>query len=437
MMSAEDILNKAKNVTDEAEVYCSREKDTPVGFESNRLKHIESREFSGIALRVHKNGKTGFSSTSNVNDIDGLIERTLETVEFGSQADWQFPSRQDYDPIDVYDPSVENTSIDEMAGMGQELIDKMRKESSETIWDVSIDKSTSLVEVMNSNGCSMEYKKSGYSMWAEGTLVKEDDMLFVWDGKSQCNKFTDFSSIADSLKEQLHLSNELAEAPEGNIPVIFTPRGVAGILLGSLLTGLNGKTIIEGSSPLSGKIGEQVLHKDLSIEDNPRLPMVSGSRMADDEGIPTKRLNLITNGVVENFLFDLNSASKAKTKTTGSASRSIASLPSPASSVIILKEGSTKYTDMISNIKSGLIIERLLGAGQGNVLGGDFSANVLLGYRIENGQITGRVKDTMISGNVYDVLSNIDSISQESQWVGGSVKSPSMCCRKVSVSKKS
>jgi len=283
----------------------------------------------------------------------------------------------------------------------------------------------------------MEYQKSGYSMWAEGTLVKEDDMLFVWDGKSQCDKFTDSSSITGSLKEQLRLSNELAEAPDGDVPVIFTPKGVAGVLLGSLLTGLNGKTIVEGSSRLAGKIGEQVLHKDLSIEDNPRLPMVSGSRMADDEGIPTKRLNLITNGVVENFLFDLNSAYKAKTKTTGSASRSIASLPSPTSSVLILNEGSIKYADMISNIKSGLIVERLLGAGQGNILGGDFSANVLLGYRIESGQITGRVKDTMISGNVYDALSNIDSISKESQWVGGSVKSPSICCRKVSVSKKS
>ena len=62
---------------------------------------------------------------------------------------------------------------------------------------------------------------------------------------------------------------------------------------------------------------------------------------------------------------------------------------------------------MVKSVKEGIVVEELMGAGQGNVMGGDFSGNVLLGYKIENGEIVGRVKDTIVSGNVHDALRGI------------------------------
>ncbi|MEJ2048180.1 MAG: metallopeptidase TldD-related protein, partial [Dehalococcoidia bacterium] len=74
--------------------------------------------------------------------------------------------------------------------------------------------------------------------------------------------------------------------------------------------------------------------------------------------------------------------------------------------------------------------------GQGNILSGDFSGNVLLGYKIENGKIVGRVKDTMVSGNVYQVLNEISAIGNDAKWVGSSVSTPSLYCPSVSVASK-
>ena len=91
---------------------------------------------------------------------------------------------------------------------------------------------------------------------------------------------------------------------------------------------------------------------------------------------------------------------------------------------------------MIKDVKDGIVVEQLLGAGQGNVLAGEFNANVLLGYRIENGEISGRVKDTVISGNVYDVLNSLAAIGSESRWLGGRFKTPPIYCRSVSISAK-
>ena len=91
---------------------------------------------------------------------------------------------------------------------------------------------------------------------------------------------------------------------------------------------------------------------------------------------------------------------------------------------------------MVANIKLGLVVEQLMGAGQGNVLNGDFSGNVLLGYKIENGRITGRVKDTMVSGNVYQTLKQIEALGNDARWVEGFLKTPSIYCANLSVATK-
>ena len=88
---------------------------------------------------------------------------------------------------------------------------------------------------------------------------------------------------------------------------------------------------------------------------------------------------------------------------------------------------------MIKNTSEGLIVEDVIGLGQSNVINGEFSVNVNLGYKIENGEIVGRVKDTMIAGNSYDALANISSIGQKAEWVGGSLKAPAIQVEKLSV----
>jgi PmbA protein len=91
---------------------------------------------------------------------------------------------------------------------------------------------------------------------------------------------------------------------------------------------------------------------------------------------------------------------------------------------------------MVEDMKEGLIVEQVMGAEQGNLLGGDFGGNVLLGYKVENGEIVGRVKDTMIAGNVYQVLKELLGIGQEARWVGGVLQTPPLYCSSVSVTTK-
>jgi PmbA protein len=87
---------------------------------------------------------------------------------------------------------------------------------------------------------------------------------------------------------------------------------------------------------------------------------------------------------------------------------------------------------MLQDVDEGLVVEQLMGAAQTNVLGGEFSGNVLLGYKVERGEIVGRVKDTVVSGNVYQVLNDLVGIGREARWVGA-VFTPALYCSNLTV----
>ena len=91
------------------------------------------------------------------------------------------------------------------------------------------------------------------------------------------------------------------------------------------------------------------------------------------------------------------------------------------------------FREMVQDMKEGLIIEQLMGAEQGNLLSGEFSGNVLLGFKVEGGKVVGRVKDTVVSGNVYQILKELVALGKEASWVGGVIKTPHIYCPFLSV----
>ena len=429
----QQVLERAKAVSEQAEVFYLTGRSRPVVFEANRLKSLVGRESSGIALRLIKNGRIGFSSTTHWDGADTLVDNALETAPFGPEAAMDFPGHSDFSEIPLYDPAVESQSLEDMIGFGQRLIDDVRAVEPDLLCDASVSRSVSTLRLLNSNGASAEYTRSGFSAYVGGALIKGTDMLFLGDGDRSCSPISDPQPLVDSVLTQLERGRDIAPPASGDLSVIFTPRSVAGALLSPLLAGFNGKSILQGSSPLVGKLGEKLLDERFSLWDDPTMAMVPGSRAFDDEAVPSAKMPLIENGVIRNFLYDLQTAGQAGAQSTGSAHRGLNSLPSPGVSVGVVPAGDVAFDDMVADIQDGIIVERLLGAGQSNILAGEFNANVLLGYRIEKGKITGRLKNTVINGNVYTVLKELRGLGSDATWLGGSFKTPSIYCGGISV----
>ena len=431
----EEILEAALKVANAADLFWVESRSTPVAFESNRLKHLQTKESRGVGLRIIKDGRIGFSATNRMEDVDGIVSRALEVSPYGAKAEFSLPSSAEHPEVPTYDPEVQQVSIEKMVELSQAMVDGVLAGHPDVLCDAGVSQSVVKVRILNSKGLDASYEKTVFSLGLGGTLVRGTDMLFVGDGESSCRPIADASDIVARVTGQLDQAHDMAEVTTGRFPVVFTPDAVAGLLLSPLLVGFNGKTVLQGSSPLVGRLGEKIVDERFSLYDDGTIAYRPGSRPWDDEGIPTRITPLIENGVARNFIYDLKTAAQAGAESTGNASRGAGSLPSPSTSVISITEGDMSFEDMVADMKEGLVVERFLGAGQTNILAGDFSGNVLLGYKVENGRMVGRVKNSMLSGNVYETLNNLIAIGSKARWRGGSLRTPHLYCSNVSVAK--
>ncbi len=437
MEHLEEVLRSARKEAEQSEVFSVSSRATPIQFEANELKQVQTKESTSTGLRIFRKGRIGFATASGGGDVGALVEMAVETSQFGSPSAFQFPSGQDYSEVSTFDPEVDKIAMERMVEMGKELIARIRGHTPDILCDVQVTRGTSSISFINSQGGEGKYDKSFFSLSLEGILVRDTDMLFVGDGESSCRPgFVGTDGLADRIIWQLEMAKKKAAVSTGLLPVIFTPIGVASALMSPLTLAFNGKTVLEGASPLKDKLGEQVFDKRLSLWDDATIAYGVGSYPFDDEGVSGRCLPLFTNGVVTNFLYDLQTASLAGTQSTGNGQRAGGGFPRPGISSLILSGGDVPFQSMVEDMKEGLIVEQLMGADQGNILGGDFGGNVLLGYKVENGEIVGRVKDTMIAGNVYQVLKELRSIGRETRWVGGILQTPHLYCSGVSVSTK-
>jgi PmbA protein len=207
------------------------------------------------------------------------------------------------------------------------------------------------------------------------------------------------------------------------MPVLFSPTG-APVLGLPLIHGLNGKNVYRGISPMAGQEEKQLFDEKLIVVDDPTLDGRPGSSSHDDEGVPRRRNVLIDQGRLTGYIYDLKTAALARTEPTGNGERSLFSPPSPSFSNMVVANGETPVDDIITGIDKGLLVEAPLGLGQGNVISGAFSNNLSLAFKIENGEIVGRVKDVSVAGNIYQDLQDIGASSLESEWVFGGIRLP-------------
>jgi PmbA protein len=433
----EDVLGSARRQADQAEVFSASARATTIQFEANELKQVQTKESSSTALRIFKEGRIGFATASGGGDVEALVDMAVETSQFGSPASLQFPSRQEYSEVHTFSPEVERMAMERMVEIGKELIARVKGHTPDILCDVQVTKGTICVSLINSQGGEGEYDKSFFGLSLEGILVRDTDMLWVEDSESSCRSdLVGVHELADRVIWQLEMARRKAAVSTKLLPVVFSPIGVASALLSPLLLAFNGKSVLEGASPLKDKLGKQVFDEKLSLWDDATIAYGVGSYPFDDEGVSGRRVPLVTNGVVTNFLYDLQTASLAGTESTGNGRRAGGGAPSPAISSLVVEKGEFSFREMVKDMKEGLVVEEVIGAEQGNILGGDFGGNVLLGYKVENGEIVGRVKDTMIAGNVYQVLRELPGIGRETRWVSGTLQTPPLYCSDISVTTK-
>ena len=410
-MSIEQIVEKASRKGLAAQATLKAQETSKVDFENDRLKSAESSQRTEIQLRVIKDGKVGISSTTDPNDVDGVVNRALEAAEFGSPAHYELPEAQLLPEVKTFDPTIPTLTKPDMIRLGQGMMDMIKSYNPEILAGAGVNHVQSKIEYANSAGARYTANHTDFGVSAGGQLVRGTDILFAGDSIRHKQRTLDPEEIAERAINYFRMAEQIIPIQTGEYPVIFTPGGLIALLL-SLALGMDGKNVLLGASPLAGKLGHSIADPRLTLVDDPLMDYGPNTASFDNEGVPKARLPLIENGVLRNFVYDLDTAGRAGAKPTGHGStRSYSNL--------VINPGDTPYAEMLKGIHQGLLVHEFLGLGQGNPINGDFSVNLFLGYKIEDGEIVGRVKDVMLAGNALHAIQDIAAISKEREWVSG------------------
>ncbi|MBD2358635.1 TldD/PmbA family protein [Tolypothrix sp. FACHB-123] len=421
---AEHLLELAmKSGAEAAEVYQSRSLSRPIFFEANRLKQLETSQSEGTALRLWRNGRPGLTVAYGNIEPQAMVERSLalsqlnqpEPVELVANTGSSYPDLGRSVPIEV------------LVNWGKEAIALVRDAYPDVLCNSDWECDVENTRLVNTAGLDCYYTDTTLSCYMSAEWVRGDDFLSVSDGQTQRDEL-DPEKLAYQILQRLIWARNNVSAPNGRVPVLFTSKA-ADMLWGTVQAALNGKRVLDQASPWAERLGKLVVAPNLTLYQDPQAGPYSCP--FDDEGCPTNSLVFIQDGVLQNFYSDRTTGRQLGTGSTGNGFRaSLGSYPSPGLFNFLIQPGSASLPNLIQQMDDGLIVDQMLGGGSG--LAGDFSINIDLGYRVQNGQVIGRIKDTMVAGNIYSALKQLVSLGGDADW-NGSCYTPSLIVEGLSI----
>jgi TldD protein len=213
---------------------------------------------------------------------------------------------------------------------------------------------------------------------------------------------------------QAALTNlEARPAPAGEIPVVLGA-GWPGILLHEAIGhGLEGDFNRKGSSAFTGRIGQRVAAKGVTVLDDGTIADRRGSLNVDDEGNVSQRNVLIEDGILKGYLQDAMNARLMGVAATGNGRReSYAHIPMPRMTNTYMLGGDMEPEEIVKSIKKGLYATNF-GGGQVDITSGKFVFSASQAYWVENGKIQYPVKGATLVGNGPDALTRVSMIGND------------------------
>lgn len=231
------------------------------------------------------------------------------------------------------------------------------------------------------------------------------------------------SAVIDTYVDQAvqaALTNlDARPAPAGEMTVVLGA-GWPGILLHEAIGhGLEGDFNRKGSSAFSGRIGQRVAAKGVTVLDDGTIADRRGSLNVDDEGNASQRNVLIEDGILKGYIQDAMNARLMKVQPTGNGRReSYAHIPMPRMTNTYMLGGGKEPAEIIASIKKGLYASNF-GGGQVDITSGKFVFSASEAFWVENGKIQYPVKGATLVGNGPDALTRVSMIGNDMKLDSG------------------
>ena len=413
---AEKAKKEVENNCDAYEIYVDESKLIELDSKQDELDFAKEEIEAGIGIRVIKDNKIGFAFTSNLNKISETAKQSIENTKLNKiDENYSFAEVEKVKDVKkVYDKRFNDLDLNESIELLKSVISQAIDSGCE-VTESGFSASAGRSLILNSNGVSIENKGTGFGIALSVTIQKDGEVATAYNSSSSRFYDLDGEKLANEVCDLAKSSLNSKPIETDNYNVVLDYYAATG-LLQTFITAFDGENVARGRSILKDKIGTEIVNPSLSIIDNPLLEKGMNTTRCDGEGSVSETTELIKDGVLNSFIYDIYTANKEGVKTTSNGYRgSYLSTPMISPSNLEFKFDEMKD---LSEIKKGVLTTSVLGAHTANPISGDFSVEANNAFKIENGEITEPINKAMISGNIFEIMKQVEGLKSEIKQYG-------------------
>ncbi len=423
----EEILTQARSRgADFADIRIANGQGTSISVEDGQADKIHSGESSGAGLRVLVDGAWGFAPTNLVTreELRRCLDDALAMARAASGHVTDRGMVAEVEPVEAQVDSDARTDPREVPLSDRVRrifeIERVARERDERIVNTTAGyrDAAGTLTIANSFGTWIEQEATRCSVRVMATAQSGDVRQFATESEAGPRGYEIIEEIdpeawAGGTADKALALLDAAPAPAGTFDVIIDPR-VCGLLVHEAF-GHNAEAdaVWAGESILAGHEGEQVCSELVTIVDDPSIEGINGSFRYDHEGVPGRRQEIITGGVLQGYLHSLETAARLGAEPNGRArAQSHQDEPLVRMSNTFIEAGDATLEEMIADTERGLLLK---GAYWGYVFTarGQFTCNVENAWAIEGGEPGQHYRNASFAGLTMEMLSRVDAVGDE------------------------
>jgi PmbA protein len=396
---------------DAADALAVRSVSLAVEVREGAVEESERSEGDDVGLRAFVGRRQAVVSTNDVNaNVAELAERAVAMAKaapedpFAGLAD---PARlaRDVPDLDLLDPDLPTVALLEERAQRAERAGLAVKGVTKS-GGASASAGIGGMVLVTSHGFRGAYLSSGQSVSmtaiaGEGTAMERDyDYSSTLHGADLDPPEKVGRTAGERTVERLNPRKVKSK----RVPVVFDRR-IAGSLVSHLASAINGAAVARKTSFLKDRLGQRLFRPGIQVLDDPLRRRGLRSRPFDAEGVATRRLAVVEDGVLASWILDSATARELGFASTGHAQRGVSSTPAPGPSNLHLAAGSDTPEALMADIAEGFYVTDLIGVGVNQVTG-DYSRGAS-GFWIENGKRSYPVSEVTIAGNLIEMFQTL------------------------------
>lgn len=438
------LFQEAKNNGfNEYEVYYVDRESLSINAYNEEVEKYNLTTSYGLSFRGKINDKIGYSYTEILDDdaINMLVKNAKESALVIENEDIQFiyEGDKEYAEVNTYYKALENLPADKLI----DLALSMEKEAKTldnrvtSFGGCGIGYSKARYGIINSKGLNLENKSNLLSAYVV-PIIKNGEDMHDGMGYVTANSIEDVDPrklAQDGINEAISRIGGKSVS-SGKYKAVINNEAMVSIL--STFVGVfSGDAVQKGLSLLKGKEGEIIASKQVTLLDDPHLENGLASVPFDDEGVATKKKDIIHEGKLMTLLHNLKTANKGNTKSTGNGFKNSYASPVGVSPTnLYIQKGEKSFEELLKDVGEGLLITEFAGLHSGaNSITGDFSL-AAKGFYIKDGKKDYPVEQITVAGNFFDLLKNIEEVGSDLKFPMSSIGSPSVKITELSIAGK-